>query len=263
MPAFRMKVPLEQVEARRRKLSELLDRHSYLPIQELCRLLGVSEATARRDLTALALDNKIIRTFGGALTEFNRRFASFRDRLEHAATSKTRIAAAVHKRIRPGTTCYLDTGTTVYALAELLTREPVRPLHIVTNSLPVGEKLADVEGIDVELIGGRLLGRQSALLGAMAVKSLRFYKIDLAILSGEGANAAGVWNSQDNIVEFQRELLRLSHSHMICLDRTKIGKTAPVLLADWPTVETFVTDASRARLTSAGIAAPKTDFIFA
>jgi len=53
-----MRVPLHVVEARREKLAALIDRHRYLPVHELCRRLGVSEATARRDLASLASRNK-------------------------------------------------------------------------------------------------------------------------------------------------------------------------------------------------------------
>ena len=40
----------------------------------------MSEATARRDLVVLAGRNQIVRTHGGALSEYNRRFPSFRER---------------------------------------------------------------------------------------------------------------------------------------------------------------------------------------
>jgi predicted ArsR family transcriptional regulator len=41
---------------------QLLEQHRYLPVKELCRRLGVSEATARRDLAALVHEKKITRT---------------------------------------------------------------------------------------------------------------------------------------------------------------------------------------------------------
>ena len=49
-----MRVPLHIVEARRDKLASLIETHRYLPLRELCKRLGVSEATARRDLAELA-----------------------------------------------------------------------------------------------------------------------------------------------------------------------------------------------------------------
>ena len=46
-----MRVPIHVVEARREKLAALIERYRYLPVGELCRHLGVSEATARRGPT--------------------------------------------------------------------------------------------------------------------------------------------------------------------------------------------------------------------
>ena len=61
-----MRVPVHVVEARREKLAALIEKHRYLPIGELCRQLGVSEATARRDLAAARNDaRKLAPDVGG------------------------------------------------------------------------------------------------------------------------------------------------------------------------------------------------------
>lgn len=57
-----MKVPLHVVKARRERLAAMLAQYGYMPVGELCRRLEVSEATARRDLAALAGEKKIKRT---------------------------------------------------------------------------------------------------------------------------------------------------------------------------------------------------------
>ena len=48
-----MKVPLHIVKARRARLAQMLKEHQYLPVGEVCARLGISEATARRDLEEL------------------------------------------------------------------------------------------------------------------------------------------------------------------------------------------------------------------
>ena len=67
-----MKVAYEVVKARRDQLAQLLAEHQYLPLAEVCARLGISEATARRDLTALERDHAITRTYGGAVGDYNR-----------------------------------------------------------------------------------------------------------------------------------------------------------------------------------------------
>ena len=150
-----MKVPLHVVQARREKLAQLLEQHRYLPVQELCRRLGVSEATARRDLAALVQAKKITRTYGGALHEFNDRFPSFRERRSQAARAKGRIARSALALFEPNRTYFFDSGTTIFALAEAFREHPVTPATVVTSNLPVGETLASIPGVQVFQLAGQ------------------------------------------------------------------------------------------------------------
>ena len=244
-----LKVPLHIVEARRHRLADYLRHHAYAPLQDVCGEFGVSEATARRDLAALAAQKRIVRTYGGALTEFAQRFPSFREREQAHARGKRRIAAAARAHIRPGTTCYLDSGTTVFALAGELRRQPVPGLRIVTNNLPVAELLsACAPEMRVCLLGGELLARQSVLIGAVARKALRFHSIDQAFLSAEGADAAGVWNSQLEVAGLQQRVLAQSARSVLCLDASKLGHAAPAFLAGWSHFDLLITDAPAPRL---------------
>lgn len=248
-----MRVPLHIVEARRDKLANLIETHRYLPLKELCDRLGVSEATARRDLAELAKRNVVKRTHGGALAEFNERFPSFNERRALGGAGKRKVAKAAARFIEPGGTYFLDSGTTIFAMAEFLRDEPAVPATIVTSNLPVGELLAGVEGISVYLTAGQILGRQSVLLGETALHSLEFWNFDIAFLSAEAANADGVWNSQEAIVEMQRVAMERSKRVLLCLDDCKIGTTAPQSLASWDKIDILLTDAKAERLLKAGI----------
>ena len=85
-------------------------------------------------------------------------------------TAKRRIAAAARELILPGTTCFLDFGTTAFALAEELRRQPPEDLRVITNNLPAAELLTATPGVRVYLLGGELLPRQSVLLGWRGVR---------------------------------------------------------------------------------------------
>ncbi len=248
-----MKVPLHVIQARREKLAALIEQHRFLPVKELCRRLGVSEATMRRDLAALEEEKRITRTFGGALKEFNDRFPSFRERQGQAARSKAKVAKLALKFLEPGKTYFFDSGTTVLAIAEAFREAPVTPITIVTSNLPVGEVLAAIPGVDVYLLGGQLLHLQSTLLGETAQKSLEFWHFDWALLSTEGMTSAGLWNSQLAIVEQQRAVLRRSARHVFCLDSSKLNRQAPHFLIGWNDVDTLLTDVPLEKLHAAGI----------
>ena len=250
-PAVR--VPLHIVNARRQQLATWMQQHGHVSLQEICGQFGISEATARRDLAALAAGKQIVRTYGGALVEFNHRFASFRERQEKAKEAKAEIARKALRWIRPGSTIYLDAGTTIFAVAEALQRQPVEPLEVVTNSLPAAEILALAPNMRVHLLGGEFLVRQSVLFGEAARNALDFYQIDVAFMGAQAGNAEGLWNTQTDVVAFQRKLLESAGSAVFCLDESKLGKTAPVFLSDWSAIDALITDAPRRRRAALGI----------
>ncbi len=252
-----MKVSYEVVKARRDQLAQLLSEHQYLPLAEVCQRLGISEATARRDLTALEREHTITRTYGGAVGDYNRRFDSFRDRLNLAADAKQRIAIKALTMIKPRTTIYLDGGTTVHALAELLAAGGPRPLTVVTNNLMVAERLSDVEGIELNLLGGQYLHRQSVILGAKAQATAKLWRYDLAFFGAEALTARGLWNSQTDLVAVERTVAKAAKANLFLVDQAKLGVTAPVFLLPWDDISHLVTDATAERLTEHGIELPK------
>ena len=248
-----MKVPLHVVQARRERLAQIIEQHRYLPVRELGRRLGVSEATLRRDLAALVQEKKITRTYGGALHEFNDRFPSFRQRRAHASRSKAKIAKAAIALFEPNRTYFFDSGTTIFAVAEAFRSRPVTPLTVVTSNIPVGEMLASIPGVQVFQLAGQLLHLQSTLLGDTAQRSLEFWNFDVAFLSAEGMDARGIWNSQAAIVEQQKVVLRRTVKNVFCIDGSKLNRQAPHFLVPWTEVGLLLTDVPNERLVRAGI----------
>jgi DeoR/GlpR family transcriptional regulator of sugar metabolism len=248
-----LKVPFHIVQARREKLAQLLEQHRYLPVQELCRRLGVSEATARRDLAVLVGENKITRTYGGALSEFNDRFPSFRQRQTEGAEAKALIAKAALAFIQPNQTIFLDSGSTIFGIAEALRDHPITPLTVVTCNLPVGEVLAGIPGLMVCQTAGQIFLRQSVLLGETALRSLDFWRFDLAFLSAEAMTRDGIWNTQEAIVEQQKKAMQRSGRSIFCIDEGKLGKSAPHHLLDWTKVDVLISDTPPASFKKHGI----------
>ncbi len=243
-----MRVSRHLVDARRRRLASLIQQRGYMPIAQVCREFQISEPTVRRDLAALAGKRQIKRTFGGALSDFNNRFPSFRQRRSRNATGKRRIALAARSLIEPGWTCYLDAGTTIYALAEALVEYPVSPLTLVTPSLPVSDLLCNIEGVRLHLPGGEILPRQSVLMGSASERELGHWKFDVAFICAEAANARGLWNTQDSIVRQQLAAARHARRIIVCLDSLKVGRSASYHLLSWSKDLELVTEAGSARL---------------
>jgi DeoR/GlpR family transcriptional regulator of sugar metabolism len=252
-----MRVPLHIVQKRREKLCALIRTDGFLPVTDICRRLGVSEATARRDLSVVAANGQITRTRGGALADYNASFASYGERTSRARTAKGRIAAAAlvvfpHKGV-----VFLDGGTTVQAVArELLRRRRFEGLAIVTNSLPVATMLGGAPGLELHMLGGTFLHRQAVLLGQSSLLALAAWNFDAAFLGGEGMGSDGITNSQAELAAFQQTVLRRTLKSYFCLDATKLGLTTPYIVTTWKNPFSLISDAQSSQLATSGINIP-------
>ncbi len=248
-----MRVAAHVVEARRESLSRLLERHRYLSVPELARQLGVSEPTARRDLSVLAGQKRITRTHGGAMPEIEVTFASLRERARVARQAKARIARRAHGFLEAGSCCYLDAGTTMLALALQLRAHPVHGITVLTNNLAAANALSGSDQVDLRLTGGRWLSRQAFLFGPEASRAIDLWDIDTAFFSAEGMDAEGLWNTQPEVVEMQRKVIAKARRVVFCIDSGKLGHSTPNRLTTWDKVQHLVSDASPSLLASRGI----------
>jgi DeoR family transcriptional regulator, fructose operon transcriptional repressor len=156
-------------------------------VAALCEHFGMSEATVRRDLRALADERRIVRTYGGAASvgmhepeeTLETRRASFRVQKESIAR-----AAALH--IRDGDTIFLDGGTTTAALARCLAGRDA--VHVFTNNLLAVSVLASSD-VQVTLIGGDVRPSSMSTLGPIAQATLSRVSFDKAFLGADGVVA--------------------------------------------------------------------------
>jgi DeoR/GlpR family transcriptional regulator of sugar metabolism len=249
-----MRVPQHLVDRRREEIRHLIQDDGFHPVAELCRRLGVSEATARRDLIAIEAGGHITRTFGGALADYNSAFASLGERAGRARAAKARIGERAAALIPRSGTIFLDAGTTVQALAKALAhRGDLRHLVVATNSLAAASVLANAPGVELHLLGGMFLNRQSALVGGRAIRSALSWSFDAAFLGAMGMGASGLANSHESVAGFQKAVLRQSAAAYFCLDASKAGREAPHPVARWRQVTALITDATPGALAATGI----------
>jgi len=257
-----VRVPVQIVNGRREELRALIRRDGFMPISQICRRLRVSEATARRDLTAVAARGHISRTWGGALADYNSHSASIDERSRRERTAKGRIAAVAAAMVPPSGAVFLDAGTTIVAVARALARRRgLEGLTVVTNSLPVASALGGIRGISLHVLGGQLLDRQAALFGSRALRALREWRFEAAFFGGEAVNAAGISNSIPDVAQFQRFVLRRTRSAYFCLDSTKLGGAPSHCFANWGDFSALISDASAKRMAAAGLQARITQLI--
>ncbi len=243
-------------ETRRRRLLELITRQGYATLDELVRVIGVSESTIRRDLESLDLSGSIKRTHGGAIyTGEVRSMPAFEERTATAAAEKRAIGLAAAGLLDDGDTVLLDGGTTTMEVARALVG---RRLQVVTNSLPIAQLLASSPQTDLILIGGYNYPRTGVALGPLAIASMQSIRVRTAILGAGGIVAEGIYNSNSLLVETERQMMECGQEVMIVADHTKFGRLALARLCgladvDQVVVDSALSDQDRAMLEGAGV----------
>lgn len=247
-----MRSSLEEIRTRRERLAELLRREGYLSVGELASRFHISEATVRRDLRVLEKDHKVTRTHGGALFEYDELFLPFYQRHMLRQDVKRSIARAVLPLVGEAGVIFLDAGSTVFCLAQMLVETGMEGHTFVTNSLPVAEAVMDLPRSEVHLLAGCLLPHQLVLLGPGTDLSLVPWNFHLAVMGVEAMDSDGLWNSREQIVEFQRHVCARSRRVVFCADSSKIGRRGPSFLLPWRLVDMVATDADPKQLERLG-----------
>jgi DeoR/GlpR family transcriptional regulator of sugar metabolism len=223
-------------------LRALVRERGVIRLDDLCRELKVSPATARRDLDQLERVGAIRRVHGGAVSVDSRLDEPlFDDKTSLAAKEKLRIAEAALALVADGETIYLDGGSTVLGLARLLRERP--NLTVVTNSLRAAHELAG-HGPRLILIGGELRRLSQTLVGPLTRLVLQELHLDKAFMGTIGLATKEGMTTTDPSEAFTKELvMRQARQVILLADSSKAGKVAFARAGSLDEVDVLITDA--------------------
>jgi len=210
-------------------------------VATLCEHFGMSEATVRRDLRALASDRRILRTYGGAAAVgAHEREPSLEERRSSSQEQKEAIAQAASAFVEDGDTVFLDGGTTTAALARHLAGRT--SLHVVTNNLLVVSPLVS-SGVQVTVIGGDVRSSSMSTLGPLAQIALSRLSVDKAFLGADGVVAhLGLCEASSDQSYLKECVMRQAAQVFVLVTADKLGRASQQhwtpLERDW----TLITD---------------------
>lgn len=243
-------------EHRRAQLLELVRSRRFAGLQELAGELGVSESTIRRDLELLEDLGLVRRVHGGVLYIGSApALPHFEARQPVRREEKQAIARTVAALIEDGESLILDGGTTTFEVARLLAG---RPLHIVTNSLPIADLFAPHPNCDLVMVGGNICPRTGVSMGPFAVEMLAKVRVRRTIISVAALNEEGCFNNNRVLVETERAMLRAGGQVVVVADSSKFGQQSIAHLCSLGDVHVIVTDEGlppewRTRIEAAGV----------
>jgi DeoR/GlpR family transcriptional regulator of sugar metabolism len=227
---------------RQGRLSRLVEQRRRVSVIEICEMFGVSVATARRDLDALAEDGRVQRVHGGAIVAPSAPpEGPVLERALQQADEKRRIGQAAAKLIEPRDAIFIGSGTTSLEVARNLPVE--HELTVVTNSLLALNVLSERSDITLVCLGGILRRGEGSMIGHIAeqaLKELRLHKVFLGVRALD--IAAGVTNDYLPETMTDRQILAAGRQVILLADHTKCGLVSSGFLAPLSSVHTLVTD---------------------
>ncbi len=237
---------------RQELILNLIQRNGAAKVADLVADLGVSDMTVRRDIAELAERGLVHRVHGGAVdvrhAAHEPGFATKRALAEH---EKAAIAQVALTLVQPGSAIGLSAGTTTHTLAGLLASSTIRPLTVVTNSLPAADALhhPNDRELNVVLTGGTRTP-SDALVGPLATGSLAGLHLDLLFLGVHGLDlAAGLTTPNLLEAETDRALVAAADRVVVLADHTKWGTTGLSRIAELNQVDVLITDTAPPDLT--------------
>ena len=229
-------------DERQARIAELVSVRGRARIGELAEAFGVTEPTIRKDLSALQERGLLKRTHGGALAVHPNVDRELAERQAAHRAGKEAIAGACLRLLRDGDSVFLDSGTSVEAVARHLAAEGHLRLSVLTNSLGVADALADVPMIDCVLLGGQLRRVDGSVVGDLAVENLQRFTFSSAFLGVSGFSELGI--SVGSLAEASLKAAVIERARRVVLpvDHSKVGATDFARISDLDAVDVVVMD---------------------
>lgn len=232
-------------------LLELISDRGDASIAEITETLGISAATARRDLGSLADQRLVTRTHGGAAALGAGYELPLQYKIARQADAKISIAAAVCELVNPGDSVGLNGGTTTTEVARSLAKidrfvlsDNQVGLTIVTNALNIAYELSVRSHVKIVVTGGIARRQSYELVGSLVGAALRDVALDLAILGVDGLSAQfGATTLHEGEAEVSREFARVAKTVVVVADSTKLNHVTFARICTLTEIDVLVTDA--------------------
>ncbi|MDR5700482.1 DeoR/GlpR family DNA-binding transcription regulator [Agromyces aerolatus] len=231
-------------------LLDMLAETGRLEVDDLVAKLGVSAATARRDLDTLAAQQLLSRTHGGAVAQSVAYDLPLRYKQERQASEKNEIAQVASSLVPTGAVVGLCGGTTSTAIAnalaaraDLLEPSPHPNLTVVTNAINIAAQLAMRPQIKVVVTGGVVHSRSYELVGPYSDMVLERITLDIAFIGVNGIDPVmGATVHDEGEASINSLMARRAARAVVVADSSKIGRKAFATMGGAHLFGTLITD---------------------
>lgn len=227
----------------------LLGQRGKVDVDELAGELAVSAATIRRDLDALAEQQLLTRTRGGAVAQHVAYDLPLRYKSARQTVGKERIARAAGELVERGAVVGLNGGTTttevarvLAARADLVGRADEPALTVVTNALNIAGELAVRPQVKLVVTGGVARSQSFELTGPLATRILDELAMDVVFLGVNAIDAGGAYARDEGEASVNRMLAERAARVVVVTESAKLDTRAFALICPLSAVDLLITD---------------------
>ncbi len=214
--------------------------HNKVLSSSLCTEINVSEDTIRRDLQELAVEGKVIKVHGGALSH------SFNDVYYptngvYSLNEKKVIAQKAIALIHNGMFVLTSGGTTILELARCL--PPQLKATFISGSIPAILEYMHHPNIEVILIGDKISKNSKITVGSEAIAKIRQVKADICFLGTNAIDAVhGITDNDWEVVQLKKAMIE-SSKKVVCLAiAEKMNTTQPIHVCGLDKIDLLITE---------------------
>lgn len=232
-------------DERQLEIARFVEERGRARVAELADYFGVSAVTIRKDLDALAVIDRVIRTHGGAIApRVGRQDLAHDVRDQMQRQEKAAIGVAAAALVGDGESILIDASTTgLYVARELMRRGVGQSLTIVTNSIRMAQELAGRPDIVVLLMGGRVRGRSLSLVGHLGDAVLSRVNVQKAFLGAAGFTLEeGLTETTEEEAQIKRAMVAAVRERYAIVDHSKWGRVASATFCRAADLTGVVTD---------------------
>lgn len=234
---------MHEKERHRIILSAVQDR-PVATVVDLCSLTGVSEATIRRDISTLHVQQRLRRIRGGAEAMTPPQFVGLAGRpfaVNEALNiaEKHAIARAAVEMCADGDSIIINGGTTTFQMVHPLA---TRRLQVFTNSFPIAEHLLKHTKNTVMLSGGTIYREQNIILSPFDNDVTRNFYAKRMFMGAQGIGPIGLMETDPLLIQAEQKLIGQADELVVLVDSSKFSQRSSLVLCPLDRIGTVITD---------------------
>ncbi len=227
------------IDKRRKEIENLLKENGQASVKEISKLLSVSEATVRRDLTELKKQGIVQRSHGGAVLTMNGSEISIFARINKDAKEKEIVAYKTMDILPKFNTVFIDSSSTALALFERL---DLSFKTVVTNNLQTALTLCKKKDVNLILLGGNVKFNNVSTVGGITLNELSEFYFDLTVCSCSSIKETGAYETSIEQSKIKKKALQNSDKKILVVDNSKFHTSGSFKVANLLEFDYIVTD---------------------